>query len=66
MRDEDPDVFADAVAIERLIRTGFRRLRGEDFLHRSGVPLDEVAQACAVAGAEVCNLNLEETGESAS
>ncbi|WP_372502291.1 hypothetical protein P7L66_12645 [Tistrella mobilis] len=41
MRDEDPDGFADAVAIDRLIRTGFRNLRGEVYLHRSCVPLDE-------------------------
>lgn len=41
MREEDPDAFADAVAIDRMIRTGFRNLRGEVFLHRSCVPLDE-------------------------
>ena len=41
MRAEDPDGFADAVAIDRLIRTGFRNLRGEVYLHRSCVPLDE-------------------------
>ena len=41
MREEDPDAFADAVAIDRLIRTGFRNLRGEVFLHRSCLPLDE-------------------------
>ncbi len=41
MREEDPDGFADAVAIDRLIRTGFRNLRGEVYLHRSCVPLDE-------------------------
>lgn len=41
MREEDPDGFADAVAIDRLIRTGFRNLRGEAYLHRSCVPLDE-------------------------
>ncbi len=41
MREEDPDAFADAVAIDRMIRTGFRNLRGEVFLHRSCLPLDE-------------------------
>ncbi|MCT9000179.1 hypothetical protein [Chelativorans intermedius] len=41
MRDEDPDGFADAVAIDRMIRTGFRNLRGEVYLHRSCVPLDK-------------------------
>ena len=37
----DDAAFADAVAIDRLIRTGFRNLRGEVFLHRSCLPLDE-------------------------
>jgi hypothetical protein len=37
MRDKDPD----AVAIDGLIRSGFRGLCGEVFLHRSCVPLDE-------------------------
>ena len=41
MRVEDPDAWADAVAIDRLVRTGFRNLRGEVYLHRSCVPLDE-------------------------
>ncbi len=41
MRAEDPDGFADAVAIDGLIRTDFRNLRGEVYLHRSCVPLDE-------------------------
>ena len=41
MREEDPDAFADAVAVDRMIRTGFRNLRGEVFLHRSCLPLDE-------------------------
>jgi len=41
MRDEDPAAWADAVAIDRAIRTGLRGIRGEVFLHRSAVPLDE-------------------------
>ena len=41
MRDKDPDAWADAVAIDGLIRSGFRGLCGEVFLHRSCVPLDE-------------------------
>tara|TARA_R110002126_G_scaffold185860_1_gene334453 strand:+ start:3149 stop:3661 length:513 start_codon:yes stop_codon:yes gene_type:complete len=41
MREEDQDAWDDAVAIDRLIRTGFRNLRGKVFLHRSCVPLDE-------------------------
>lgn len=41
MRDEDPEVWSDAVAVDRAIRTGLRGLRGEVYLHRSEVPLDE-------------------------
>jgi len=41
MREEDPEAWADAVAIDRKIRSGFRHLRGEVFLHRSCAPLDE-------------------------
>jgi hypothetical protein len=41
MREEDQEAWDDAVAIDRLIRTGFRNLRDEVFLHRSCVPLDE-------------------------
>ena len=42
MRDEDPDAWADAVDVDRLIRSGMRGVRGEVFLHRSAVPLSEV------------------------
>lgn len=41
MRDHDPDAWADAVDLDRTIRTGFRGLRGEVYLHRSAVPLGE-------------------------
>ncbi|MHC0055521.1 hypothetical protein [Actibacterium sp. D379-3] len=41
MREEDPDAWDDAVVIDRMIRTGFRNLRDEVFLHRSCLPLDE-------------------------
>lgn len=41
LRDGDPDAWADAVAVDRAIRTGFRGIRGEVYLHRSAVPLDE-------------------------
>lgn len=41
MRDHDPDAWFDAVEIDRSIRTGLRGIRGEVFLHRSAVPLDE-------------------------
>jgi len=40
MRDHDVDAWADAVEIDRVLRTGIRGIRGEVFLHRSCVPLD--------------------------
>jgi hypothetical protein len=41
IRDTDPESWDDAVALDRAIRTGLRGIRGEMFLHRSAVPLDE-------------------------
>ncbi|MFC7706196.1 hypothetical protein ACFQXB_18605 [Plastorhodobacter daqingensis] len=41
MRDHDPEAWADAVAVDTAIRTGFRGIRGEVYLHRSAVPLDQ-------------------------
>jgi hypothetical protein len=41
IRDEDPAAWADAVMIDRAIRTGVRGIRGEVYLHRSAVPLDQ-------------------------
>lgn len=41
IRDEDPAGWADAVDADRRIRTGFRGMRAELYLHRSCVPLDE-------------------------
>lgn len=41
MRDHDADAWADAVEIDRVLRTGLRGIRGEVFLHRSCVPLDQ-------------------------
>ena len=41
MRDHDPAAWEDAVLIDRAIRTGLRGIRGEVYLHRSAVPLDE-------------------------
>ena len=41
MREEDPEVWFDAVAVDRAIRNGLRSLRGEVYLHRSDVLLDE-------------------------
>lgn len=39
MRDNDPEAWADAVSVDAAIRTGFRGIRGEVYLHRSAVPL---------------------------
>jgi hypothetical protein len=41
MRDHDPDAWADAVSVDRTIRIGFRGIRGEVYLHRSAMPLDQ-------------------------
>lgn len=41
IRDEDPQAWADAVMVDRAVRTGLRGIRGQVFLHRSAVPLDE-------------------------
>ena len=41
MRDHDVDAWEDAVAVDLALRTGLRGIRGEVFLHRSCVPLDE-------------------------
>ena len=40
MRDHDPEAWADAVSVDAAIRTGFRGIRAEVYLHRSAVPLD--------------------------
>lgn len=42
IRDDDPAAWADTVAVDHAIRTGLRGIRGQVFLHRSAVPLDEV------------------------
>lgn len=41
IRDYDPAAWVEAVEVDRAIRTGLRGIRGEVFLHRSAVPLDE-------------------------
>ena len=50
MRDNDPESWADAIAVDREIRNGPKRERtdgtrwpAEFFLHPSGVPLDQAA-----------------------
>ncbi|MBP2231960.1 hypothetical protein J2847_005283 [Azospirillum agricola] len=40
LRDEEPEAWADAVLVDRAIRTGFRGIRGTLYLHRSAVPLE--------------------------
>lgn len=44
MRDNDPESWADAVVMDQHIRDGgsHRGLRGQQFMHRSLVPLDQV------------------------
>ncbi|KSV71149.1 hypothetical protein N182_30630 [Sinorhizobium sp. GL2] len=42
IRDDDPAAWADAIEVDRSIRTGLRGIRGEVYLHRSAVPLDQV------------------------
>ena len=42
IRDNDPESWADAVEIDKAIRTGFRGIRSELYLHRSLVPLADV------------------------
>ena len=41
MRESDFEAWLHAIAVDRAIRTGFRGIRGEVFLHRSAVPLDQ-------------------------
>jgi len=41
MRDHDQEAWRDAIIIDRAIRTGIRGIRGEVYLHRSGVPLED-------------------------
>ncbi len=41
IRDRDPVAWSEAITVDRAIRTGLRGIRGEVFLHRSAVPLDQ-------------------------
>ena len=41
MRDDDAEAWADAIAVDRMIRSGLRGVRGEVYLHRQAVPLDQ-------------------------
>jgi hypothetical protein len=42
MKINDPDSFSDAVVADRLIRNGGSNMRGQQFMHRSRKPLDQV------------------------
>lgn len=42
LRDHDPDAWAEATEVDHALRTGLRGIRGEVYLHRSCVPLEEV------------------------
>ena len=53
MRDHDPEAWADAVSIDAVIRTGFRGIRGEVYLHRSAVPLDRADLSTAADHAQL-------------
>jgi len=41
MRDDDAEAWADAIAVDRMIRSGLRGVHGEVYLHRQAVPLDQ-------------------------
>lgn len=41
MRDHDAEAWADAVEVDETMRNGLRGIRGQVFLHRSCVPLDQ-------------------------
>lgn len=42
MRERDAAAWEDAVEVDRSLRTGLRSIRGEVYLHRSCVPLEDV------------------------
>lgn len=42
MKNNDPESFAEAVEMDRLIRNGVRGTKQKLFVHRSLTPLDEV------------------------
>jgi hypothetical protein len=41
LRDHDSEAWAQAIEVDGVLRTGLRGIRGEVFLHRSGVPLGQ-------------------------
>jgi hypothetical protein len=42
LRDEEPESWNQAVEFDRRIRTGIHKVRGQCFVHKSCVPLDQV------------------------
>jgi hypothetical protein len=55
----DPQLWADAVEIDRAIREPVRGQRGRQFMHRSCVPLDEVDLSTAADHGQVDMFNNE-------
>jgi hypothetical protein len=53
MRESDSEAWLDAIVVDRAIRTGFRGVRGEVFLHRSAVPLDQAELSFANDGGQL-------------
>lgn len=47
LRDHDRDAWSEAIAVDHALRTGVRGIRGEVYLHRSCVPLEEVDRSIA-------------------
>lgn len=41
IRERDPGAWSEVVAVDHAIRRGLRGIRGDVFLHRSAIPLDE-------------------------
>jgi hypothetical protein len=55
----DPEAWADAVEIDRIIREPARGMRGRQFMHRSCKPLDEVDLSTAADHGQVDMFNNE-------
>ena len=48
MKDNDPVSWSDAIEVDRAIRNSVRKMRHEQFMHRSLKPLDQVDLSTAV------------------
>ena len=55
----DPESWADAVMLDKIIRDPVRGMRGQQFMHRSCVPLDEVDLSTAADHGQVDMFNNE-------